>query len=452
MKEGILLLACSITILVIYDRWRRFGWDFAWQGPLICIVLSVPMALNLPVRAFYLDCRVLISAVILGFFLFVPTDWIRQLRPLPSDFLLFMLMASFLATDIATRTAMPFGVLNTWGQWVLPYVLGRLLIRQASDIKHFMTPVNLALIAWSFLSFIEGMTHVNLWQKIAGIEMDYDITEVRFGMKRAHGSQAHPISWGLTFAMMFCLMLEASRLAGRGEGPSWWRWVPWLMIPGLISTGSRGVQMSALIIVLVNVYYLYPQLRALMIVGSISACLGFFVFRDEVVHLLTSSVEDVNNTEYLIIRGERHVYTGTKHRDLLNLVYYDAINDAGLFGFGNPLQDLPQEEIPDARFKSIDNHYLHIYLHNGWLGLSVFAVFIVFVVGNVLYVILHSESEASLAYLLLGMLIAMLIIFRTVWMDMNYGWFFMLFCGLTATLVNSTVTMERQKLYQQYYV
>lgn len=452
MKEIILAAACLVGIVVVWDRARRYGLAVAWQRPMLVIALSIPIAVNFQIRSVYLDARMILALFIGFMFLTRPPHFLANLRPVAADFALLILIVSFISSEFANRTVTPFGFAQVLLQWLPPYALGRLFVTESRDLRHFMGPVCGAAVLWSFLSVVEGLTHVNLWQKIAGIQMDYDITEIRLGMKRAYGSQAHPISWGVTLALMLPVMIEAARLAKRGEGQKWWIAAPWLMIPGYLACGSRAVQMMAALIVVANLYYLFPRARAGILWAFLALTFAFFAFRAEVVELVSSTVDDIKNPEYIVINGEIHPYSGTTHRDLLFLVYKDAIVEAGLLGFGNPLQNVPLDPYVDARFISVDNHFLHCYLHNGVLGLVFFFAFFACVVANLIVVVVRGGADLGLALTLFGAFAGMFITFRTVWLDMNFGWFFIFMCGVAGTLANATLNRAAAGPYHQPHV
>ncbi len=439
-------------MLVIWDRARRHGLAFAWQAAMMAIALSIPVAVNFQIRSIYLDARMILALFVAALYLTRPPTFMARRRPVAADYALLILAVSLISSEFSNRTVTPFGFVHVTLLWVPPYLLGRLFVAEARDLKYVMGPVCAAAVLWSFLSFVEGVTHVNLWQTFGGVQMESEIIEVRFGMKRAFGSQAHPISWGVTLALVLPLMIEAARLAKRGEGPTWWIAAPWLMIPGYVACGSRAVQLMAALIVFANVYYLFPRLRPGILWVLFGLAVAFFAFREDVVELVSASVEDVKTPEYIVIDGEYHVYTGTKHRDLLFLVYKDAMAEAGLLGYGNPLQNIPLDPYVDARFISVDNHFLHIYLHNGALGLVFFCVFLTCVMGNLLAVIVRGGDEVGLALTIFGAMVGMVITFRTVWMDMNFGWFFMLLCGISGTLTNATLNRAAAGPYHQPHV
>ncbi len=439
-------------MLVIWDRARRHGLPFAWQAAMMAIALSIPVAINFQIRSISLDARMILAVFVAFLFLMRPPDFLAKRRPVPADYALLILIVVLISSEFSNRTVTPFGFAYVALIWVPPYLLGRLFVAESRDLKHVMGPVCATAVLWSFLSVVEGVSHVNLWQTFGGVQMENDITEVRYGMKRAFGSQAHPISWGVTLALVLPLMIEAARLAKRGEGPKWLVAAPWLMIPGYIACGSRAVQLMALLIVVANLYFLFPRARPGILWVVLGLAVAFFAFRGDIVELVSASVEDLNHPEYIVIDGEIHVYTGTKHRDLLFLVYKDAMADAGLLGYGNPLQNIPLDPYVDARFISVDNHFLHIYLHNGALGLVFFCVFLTCVMGNLLAVIVRGGDEVGLALTIFGAMVGMVITFRTVWMDMNFGWFFMLLCGISGTLTNATLTRAAARPYHQPHV
>ena len=449
MNEILLIAACLFGMVTIWDNARRHGWAFAWQAPLFVLALSVPIAINFPIRSVFLDNR-MIMALFVGFmYLRQPPGALARLRPLPSDAALLLLLVSMIGSEVSNRSVTPFGVTFLFLQWLPPYLLGRLFVSESRDLRFVVGPIAAAAVIWSLLSVVEGVTRINLWGKLFGVTPAEVIVEIRLGMQRAHGSQSHPISWGLTLAMLLPVMIEAGRRAKQGDGPRWLSAAPWLMIPGLLACGSRAAQLTAGLVVIANLYFLHPRIRAVILWAGLTAGLGFLVFRAEAIQLVGSMTDDVNNPDYVIIRGERHEYSGTKHRDLLYLVYQDAIRDAGLLGYGNPQENVPIDPYVDTRFVSVDNHFLHCYLHSGLLGLLCFCLFVLTVLGNLLAVLIRGGSDAGLATLLTGCMAGMLIAFRTVWLDGNFAWFFLWLCGISATLANGALNPAGAASYHQ---
>lgn len=449
MNEILLIAACLIGIVIIWDNTRRFGFACAWQAPLLALALTVPIAINIPIRSVFLDIRMILALFVGLMLMRQPAGAFSHLRPVPSDALLVILLISMIGSEVSNRSVTPFGVAYLFLQFLPPYLLGRLFLKNSADLRWIMGPICAAAVVWSILSLVEGITRVNLWSKFAGIQAAEEIVEIRFGMKRAHGSQSHPISWGLTLSMLLPAMIEAGRQAKYGLASRWLIAAPWMMVPGLLACGSRAAQLIGVLVLIANIYHLHPRWRAGILWCGLAAGLGTFVFRDEVVDLVSSMVDDVKNPEYVVIRGERYEYSGTKHRDLLNIVYQDAINGAGYFGYGNPLENVPIDPYVDSRFISIDNHFLHYYLHYGLLGLVFFSFFFLAVFGNLLVVLMKGGPDVGLATTMLGCMIGMLVAFRTVWLDGNFAWFFIWLCGISATLANGALNPVAVASYHQ---
>ena len=74
MNEILLIAACLFGMVTIWDNARRHGWAFAWQAPVFVLALSVPIAINFPIRSVFLDNR-MIMALFVGFMYLRQPPW-----------------------------------------------------------------------------------------------------------------------------------------------------------------------------------------------------------------------------------------------------------------------------------------------------------------------------------------------------------------------------------------
>jgi hypothetical protein len=428
------LISIALGIVVVYDRVRLRGWSSAWQGPLIAMALCVPPWLNVPFRSIEFTSRLCMGGLILAIFFFRPSTPSRRLHIYPSDWAIVALMIAIAFCEISSLTITPFGFLHTLLIWLIPYMLGRVFLRDERDLKAALSAICLATLVMSLITFVEGIGHKNWITTI--LQKQFGTGEApRWGMKRSLGPQTHPIYWGLTLAMMLPFLLEAARRAKAGDGPSWWRWAPWTIVPGIAATGSRSAQVAALIVLGMNLFYQLPKYRTTFIAIAGFALAVFFVYRADIIDLLSQYVSEPDSTEnFVTIRGVKYEYSGTLHRDLLNVVYKDAIDKAGFTGYGTHQNGIPRDPDMDERFDSVDNHYLLFFLQYGQIGTVAFAIFVVCGCLNFIPSLTYGGRLAGFAATLLGSIIAVTIALRGVWMCMDFGWFLLLYLGMAGAL------------------
>jgi hypothetical protein len=99
----------------------------------------------------------------------------------------------------------------------------------------------------------------------------------------------------------------------------------------------------------------------------------------------------------------------------------------------------------DARFRSIDNHYLLFYLQYGAVGITLFALLAASLLWNVLPAFLNGDGATGrLAAGLLGAMAGCLITMRGVWFAPDYGWVWLFCGGLSASLARIRL-LERER-------
>jgi hypothetical protein len=160
------------------------------------------------------------------------------------------------------------------------------------------------------------------------------------------------------------------------------------------------------------------------------------LFREQVLDLLGSYAGEVETGQDTVrIFGVEYDYTGTRHRDLLLLAYEDAINQAGLIGYGTTFQDIPLDPYMDPRFGSIDHHYLLHYLRYGALGTAAFVALAAAGAWNLGRAAQARDGPLSdLAAGLFGGFIAVAIMVRGVAFSFDFAAMWLFVAGLAASL------------------
>lgn len=418
-----------LTLFLIRTKGFLEGGRPVW----IAVLLLVPAWFEVNVGVTRIDARSTTAFAILLGFLLKPYDIREPFRWFLSDFCIASLILSMTVSQFLTESYSPLPPIDQLRDVLLPYVVGRLFLVSASDIRTALPSICVATSLLAVLSMFEGVTSINpidralgkVWSINSWSEIPY-----RWGLKRANGPQSQPIYLGLTLAMMMPWLIEAARCSWRATGPYWWRFTPFIAIGGLICTGSRAAQITVILVLVIDAFHVNARWRLPMVLLAFVGGLAFFAAREQVVELLSQYAEErTGGLEFVMINGEPHEYTGTKHRDLLQLVYKDAVESTGWFGYGMAMRRMPKDPHMDDRFESIDNHFLRFYLQYGLVGIVLFAIFGASLLWNVAPALLKGEGAAGrLSAGLLGAMTGCLINMRGVWLAADYGWVW-LFCG-----------------------
>jgi hypothetical protein len=324
--------------------------------------------------------------------------------------------------------------------WFLPYLMGRILIGDITEVNQVLKGVTQGLLILSGLAIFECISRINPINTALG--RTYGLLEAgegyRWGMKRAHVTFDHPIFFGMGLVLLIPWTIEASRRAKIGMGPKWWRYLPWAIAIALFATVSRGPQLAGISTACIYAFFRYKVIR--IPVAIIAITLGVVVYsaKDQVVDLLAVVAGEKSENEVvrvISIDGEEFEYTGTNHRVLLFKVYKDACDKAGAFGFGSELKGVEVEETIAQRFSSIDCHYLLFYLQYGYLGLCSFILLSVGILFQLF--IMAFRSSNSLAYLaagLAGALCGVSVLLVSVWFSPDFGGIWLFTAGIAARL------------------
>lgn len=276
-------------------------------------------------------------------------------------------------------SAMP--LLRAFGEWVLPYAVGRATIQSVDDLRALL-PVAIAVtLALAAVAGFEALLRVNAFEWAYGNRpIEYMPRHMsRWGLKRAYGPAKHPIFLGMMLLMLTPWAIYAASYARRGRWASWWIWTPVAVVFGIVFTVSRGPIIGVAVALAVAVYLLFPRLRKPLwgVAGVIVAVL-LLQPRAVLETLHMSSGESKwRRTRQVEIDGEMKRFSGTEARLYLFDVYGEALRRAGLLGFGTeavtgfpvnvPVGPENVETLKSVRF--IDNIYVLTTLRFGYLGL-----------------------------------------------------------------------------------
>ena len=426
------------TFVLLFRHLRRNdpqAFRSAWVG----VLLLVPAWFGLAAGPFVIEPRSAAAGAILLALLLEPTPAGGRYRVLVSDLLVLLAILSQAATYFSWGECSPAGPFNVAREWALPYAIGRVFIRTASDLDRSLPGICVAVTALSALAAAEAVLHVNLIDAVVRknfIGEGLKDASTRWGLKRASGPQMHPIYLGLTLAMFFPWLLEAYRRSLSGTGPYWWRWTPLMGAVGIVCTTSRGAQLVVACAVVGDLFFRSARWRGVLLAVAAAAAVGVMAFREQAIDLLSRYAGEGREDEgaVVIIDGERYEYSGTRHRDLLSVVYREAIDNVGLLGYGNDKR-IPRDAQADDRFTSIDNHYLLWRLIFGNLGLVTFLG----LVGSTIWYLSAAARAGdwpagALASGLCGAMVGVALALRSVWFAPDFGQVWLWTAGVAASL------------------
>lgn len=420
------------TLILMAERGYRDGMRLAW----FLATLAVPGWFFASFRSITVDAMTGMALATLLAMCFRPFSGTRTTWVL-SDLLLVAVILAGVISDAVNRTLIPGTVLELVRPWVFPYVIGRVFLNSWEDMGRTLPTVVILGAAISIFALLESVSHTNVLAAATGKRWEIlDLGEgYRWGLKRAQAICNHPIYFGLLIALTLPWLLMAARDAMAHKAPRWWIAVPILAAMAAFVTVSRSAHVAILLVFACDLFFRRPQYRVPMLAIAAVGGLLFFIFREQAVDLLGAYAgEKETPVERVKIYGEYYEYTGTKHRDLLLLAYQEAIDQAGWFGYGTSLQDMPKDPNMDPRFLSMDHHYLKHYLKYGYLGIATFILFAMAAAWNLAREALARDGPLSdLAAGLFGAFVAVALVARGVDFSPDFGATWFCVAGLAAS-------------------
>ena len=366
-------------------------------------------------------------------------------RWLLSDRLMAVLIVVQVISESQVGQFGTFTIPEILRQWLLPYMLGRMFLGSTVDIARGIRPIAVILAIVTLFSMIEAVTKFHVINKILG--RTYGLLEqgegYRMGLKRCQAMTDHPIFLGMMLVLLHPWAIEAARRARSGDGPKWWRVMPWLMAGALVGSVSRGPQISCIFTAFAAFFFNNPRWRTFLIVSAvIGGTVAYGVKEIIVENLQNMAGETEEMARIIFIDGEEELYTGTRHRVLLFKVYAEALDNAGLFGWGQQMRGIVLEESVAERFGSIDSHYVMFFLQRGYSGLIPFVLLQFCTLGQLARAGWSARGPRSgLAGSLFGAMAAVDIGLFSVWFSPDFSTVWLFNSGLATRL--ALLTPER---------
>jgi hypothetical protein len=410
----------------------RLGWPIA--------LLLVPPWVAVPAGGIVLDARLAAgAAALLGLAMHGGASaWRRAWgRWLLSDLIIVLIVTSHAITAYTVGELTPSAVPSFLIRWALPYLVGRVFLGSSDDVRGALTPIGLCLLVLAAYGVVEAATGINPVRRLFGVSSPLvDEGAGRFGLRRAVGPFAHSIYFGLAQALALPWALEAARRGRVGDGPRWWRVLPWATLAGIGSSLSRAALLSGLVTCYVAAFFAHRRWRVALVLIACAAAAAVYVGRDSAIQaLLRAGGESQEEATTIVVNGEVRTYTGTFHRLILFEVYADTMAQAGLFGFGmrQTGADLAEEET--GLFWSVDCHYILLTITYGRAALALFlalAALSLYQLGRVAWP--GRSPDAPLAGALFGALLGVDAALLTVWMAPDFGALWLFTAGVAGNL------------------
>ncbi len=423
----LLIGVVGVILAVFMARGPRVAVAVGWAA-----VLMLPNWMGRAIPGLYLDFGTAVGALLIACCV-----GLRSGKPLRIRFaVLDLLVLAYTATLITALTLQEdvriYNLVSQPCEWLLPYVFGRLAYETIKDDRRLTAATALAIVVLSLWGVVEATTRVNPVNYLAGHPWD---PMVRMGLARALGPTAQPIYFGLLQVLLIPWALEAAHRAKEGDGPKWWRYLPWISVVGILTSMSRGPAIAALLTFAGTSFVCNRRRRVPLFLLGMLACIGLWVGGSHTIDYLHSlSGENQGETVYVIIDGQPIPYSGTKHRLLLFDVYKDAMRDAGWFGYGR-LEDLDRL-LPNSSgmrfFESVDNQYIFIVLTAGYMGLGTFLAMGLTTVGYLGSRNIRT-SPGVLRKSTCVALGAVLLLMLTVWFEQGFAYVWLFSAGLVAS-------------------
>lgn len=443
----VIVLAALGTLLAVL----HFGYDLVRQPIWLFALLVIPVWFRAPlpvISSVVVDAKSGVALILIGAWLLMPGNGIGSFRWVWADTLLVALFTTQMLSQWVNEIFVPFAPIEMARDLFLPYMVGRLFLANPRDIPRSLPIFCVLGTALSLFCLLEAVGKTNLVAETFGKRWDLLETAegFRWGLKRAQGPYNHPIYMGLVLALILPWAILSADLARKQLAPRWWLATPFLVTAAAFVTVSRSAQLSVIGVFLALIWFRLPRLRVVFVVPALLMVIPLVMFKQEAIDLLSSFVgEPEASGAIVVIEGRDYEYSGTRHRDLLTVVYERATSEAGWFGYGPALAQVPYDPKMDERFRSIDNHYLLQHLKYGSGGLLCF--FLLAACG-VWYLAREAWDvrvpHSLLAAGLCGGFLLVFLAMRGVSLESDYGWVWLFTLGVAVRLRVFRLTAEER--------
>lgn len=442
--------ACLGVLFVILfaSGWYK-GPNFA-VGCTSVAALLVPTWVNVTVWDYPIDLRLASGMAALGLYC-VHRKSAFYVRLVFVDIVGLTLVAIHLASDLSHDGLTWRVPLRVYGEWLVPYLLGRVAIQNWDDVRE-LTPIIVGVgCVLAACAIAESLIQANIFEFIFGEGNVEGLSRnsMRWGWKRSFGPVRNPIYFGTLQLLLFPWMMYAASLAVRRDGPRWWLCLPAVMVGGILATLSRAPVLAIIPLAFMASIAFWPQWRRTLIGAAIFTLLLLAVNYDRVIESLNKlgGAPAASRRETIDVNGERVEYTTALHRLYLLDVYGGAMKHAGLLGYGTDRTTgfPPRVPIGPTHLKTlkrmwcVDNAYILLVLRFGWLGSLSFSLMGLAAVGTYARLAQGQGLRGRMfAANMAGGILATMFVLLTVWMPSDFGWWLMWSIGAAGGMAAPT--------------
>lgn len=386
-----------------------------------------------------------------------------------------LLLTRWVATDAAIVGLVIVHVLSDWkneglsatvvvrpmGEWVLPYLAGRLTLTSVEDVRKLLPFAVTVCVAFAGFAAIESLSRVNLYEMAYGACPVYGEGKdlIRLGLKRAYGPVLHPICFGVLQLLLFPWTCYAFQRGWRGVASGWWQVTPAISAAGICFSVSRAPILGIPILLYTATLILQPRWRpALLATGLIAALVALTQWQMVIgaIHAWTGdqprkqgATVTVGNEKVRVkkdakmrIGGDDVVVTSALHRVYVFEVYGLAMREAGLLGYGTervtgkPMRvPVSPEHLSALRRIWVENGYVMFVLRFGYLGVCCFFLLCLSAVINFARLGWQAQRPGVAFYAAMtGAIVATMCVLMTVWMPYDFGFVLLWTAGAGAGL------------------
>lgn len=363
-----------------------------------------------------------------------------------TDLAITSLVAVHVISDLKNGGAVWEPPLRAFGEWIIPYLAGRLAITELGDVRKALPFAIIVCLALGVMAAVEAISGFHLAEALYGLRPLDGVSPrmARLGLKRAFGPAQHPIYFGTLQLLLFPWAMYAASRAKHSAGPGWWYSVPITTAAGVFFTVSRGPIIGLFVALygataIVKTRWRVAMLVCVVIGSGVAATQYETVLKS--LHMWSGEAQRVRKPK-IVVNEEEVEYTGTMSRVYLFDVYGLAMRRAGLLGFGTervtgfPIRVPvgPEQATTLKHVRFIDNVYILLTLRFGYLGLICFIAAGVSAIWNFTRLGLENEQGRAFYANMAGALAATMLVLATVWMPHDFGFVFLFSAGASAGL------------------
>jgi hypothetical protein len=420
------------------------GLVFRVQGPRRAIAAGVMLSFLMPewVRwdistDVFINTRVAVSAIGLILYLFHPLST-YNFKLNWCDFAVLGMTATHVVSDTLASGFNAGILLRAYGEWILPYLAGRVAIQEVGDARWLLPmAVFVTLVLTLFGVFEMFMPDRNVFEYLVNQQRPYDARApynmFRMGLQRAYGTTNHPMYFGTLMFLFYPWMCYAASRAAKKQGPAFWRAMPYVCALGVFTSISRSPLLAIPIAFYAMQLIQYPARRIFWLVGGVVLAVSLFFTWDKVYYALETISREANSDKMVQIHNQEYRYTGTSHRYLLFVAYGPALQRTGLIGYGTEKcgtfpPNVPGTDKIPVELIAVDNAFLLFTLRFGYLGCLFFAAMSGTALWSFLKLAWQPKPEGAMwLAAMAAMIVAMIVVLLTVWMPFDFG-FLYIFC------------------------